>query len=139
TSEEPDHDHANFTESMRWYYPFLPTFPHRVNAWKRQPAKVDLVKNAGHCVAFEGFRLHPQSHIMRHYIVLSYEHAIEKYVRTVYDLEEVTKLGWCRKRAAVTPEHIKFPSKDKLRYLEPGGRLDPSSPLTEHFILGNPK
>ena len=35
-----------------WYYPFLPSFPHRLNAWKKQPLKVDLASSGGHRVDF---------------------------------------------------------------------------------------
>src|SRR5262245_28385011 len=34
TQEAPDHDHPNYRRTMRWYYPFSPRFPHRLNAWK---------------------------------------------------------------------------------------------------------
>lgn len=36
TCESPDHDHADFQRTMRWYYPFLQRHPHRLNFWKRQ-------------------------------------------------------------------------------------------------------
>ena len=42
TREHPDHDHPDFARTMRHYYPFLPWFPHRLNAWKRQEQRVDL-------------------------------------------------------------------------------------------------
>ncbi len=42
TREHPDHDHPQFAQTMRHYYPFLPSFPHRLNAWKRQEQRVEL-------------------------------------------------------------------------------------------------
>lgn len=48
TRESPDHDHAAFAQTMRWYYPFLPSFPNRLNAWKKQERRVDLAWSGGH-------------------------------------------------------------------------------------------
>ena len=81
TIEHPEHDHPEFQETMRWYYPFLPSFPHRLNLWKRQPERVQLVPAGGHRVAFTGLRRFPTSFPMRHYLYLSREHAIEKIYR----------------------------------------------------------
>ena len=39
TIEEPDHDRPEFTDTMRWYYPFRPFSPHQLKAWKRQPGQ----------------------------------------------------------------------------------------------------
>ena len=80
TRESPDHDHAGYLETMRWYYPFLPRSPHRLNAWKRQPARVDLAWSAGHQVRFPGLTMYPRPFPMRHYMYLSVAHAIRKYV-----------------------------------------------------------
>ena len=37
TQEHPDHDHARFRETMRWYYPFSSGRLDQVKAWRRQP------------------------------------------------------------------------------------------------------
>ena len=39
TVEAPDHDHACFLKTMRHYYAFLPSFPDRLNVWKRQEVR----------------------------------------------------------------------------------------------------
>jgi hypothetical protein len=59
TREAPDHDHARYMETMRWYYPFGAKFPHRLNAWKRQATRVNLATNGGHLVSFPGLRMAP--------------------------------------------------------------------------------
>ncbi|MCL6432198.1 MAG: glycosyltransferase family 92 protein, partial [Anaerolineae bacterium] len=101
TRESPDHDHPYFQETMRWYYPFQPFYPHRLNAWKRQPCRVELAWSAGHEVRFPGLRMYPQSFPMRHYLFLSLRHAVEKFVATKYDPQEVAS-GWFRWRARIT-------------------------------------
>lgn len=131
TLEDPDHDHPNFWKTMRWYYPFLPWFPHRLNAWKRQPDGEELVWSAGHRVRFPGLRMYPESFKMRHYLFLSMPHALEKYVGTRFAAAELRK-GWHRRRAALTSENIRLPSQTELRQYASDDQLDPSDPWTRH-------
>jgi glycosyltransferase involved in cell wall biosynthesis len=133
TRESPDHDHPRYLETMRWYYPFLPFFPHRVNAWKRQPGRVDLVGSGGHRVRFEGQRMFPESFHMKHYQFLSVPHAIQKYVDRAFDPKEV-EAGWHGWRAGLTPESIALPSQDALRTCGPDGVLDTSRPRKKHVL-----
>ncbi len=132
TQEAPDHDHPRFQETMRWYYPFLRSFPQRRNAWKRQPEKVDLVRSGGHRVRFPGLHMYPESFKMRHYLFLSVPHAIRKWVNRKYDTAEVEK-GQHRLRASLTPEKIQLPSQKELRHYTSDGELDSSNPLTRHL------
>jgi glycosyltransferase involved in cell wall biosynthesis len=132
-AEEPDHDHARFLETMRWYHPYLPARLHRVNAFKRQKGPVDLVKSGGHVVVFDGFRLSPRTLSMRHYICLGPLHALEKYVYRRYSPEELAggAHGW---RAEVRPEHIAFPPAADLRVYEADHLLDPRNPRRTHYL-----
>ncbi len=138
TIEEPDHDHPRFCETMRSYYPMLPAFPHRLNAWKRRAEPVDLAASAGHVVAFPGLRMHPVSFPMRHYLFLSHAHAVEKYVRKVYDPEEVAR-GHHRARSSLTAEAIILPSRAELREYRGDHNLDASDPLTRHPSFAPPQ
>ncbi len=131
TREDPDHDHPRFEETMRWYYPFLPAFPHRLNAWRRQPVPVDLASTGGHRVEFPGLRMHAVSFPMRHYLFLSLPHAIEKYIEKTYDPAEVAR-GDHRARAALTADAITLPSRDELREYRGDEKLDASDPLVRH-------
>ncbi len=67
TRETPDHDHARYLDTMRWYYPFGPTCPWAMRAWRGRGARVDLADQAGHRVRFPGMRLCPEFFPMRHY------------------------------------------------------------------------
>lgn len=132
TRESPDHDHPRFQETMRWYYPHVPrAAPSQVKAWKRQAERVSLAATGGHIVAFPGLRLYPKSFPMRHYIFLSVEHALEKWVHRRYDPAEVAA-GWHRARAAIRPEQIMLPSERDIRYYVSDDRLDASDPLETH-------
>ncbi len=136
TVEHPDHDHERYAETMRWYYPYLPRYPDRLNAWKRQPEPVDLASSGGHQVAFPGLRLHPEPFLMRHYLFLSVEHAIRKYVERAYDPAE-TALGMHTRRAALRPEDIELQPESELREVGADGALDPSDPLTVHPLFAS--
>ncbi len=106
TLEFPDHDHPGFARTMRWYYPFAPRFPHRCNAFKRQDGPVDLATDAGHVVSFPGLRMAPTSMYMRHYLYISRQHAIEKFVQRRFAEDELEAgwFGW-RARAARGLDH----------------------------------
>lgn len=132
TREAPDHDHPDFRRTMRWYYPFAPGPLHLVRAWKQQPT-VDLVSTGGHQARFRGRRISPQPLFLRHYLILSREHMLRKYVRRRYDAGEVRK-GWHGWRAKLTPDDIDLPSQVQLRFTGGDADLDASSPRRQHFI-----
>lgn len=131
TREAPDHDHPDFQRTMRWYYPFLPTFPHRLNAWKRQPEGVNLVQSGGHKIRFPGLRMYPESFKMRHYPFLSVPHFISKYVDKSYDPAELQR-GWHSWRDRLVAEKIELPSQGELCIYTSDDELDPSDPRTRH-------
>jgi len=134
TLESPDHDHPEFQETMRWYYPFLPSSPNRLNLWRRQPERVQLAPSGGHRVAFSGLRRFRVSFPMRHYLYLSREHAIEKYIERRYDPEEL-KRGWHRARAALRREDVGLISEARLRRYSADAALDATDPLTRHPLF----
>ena len=134
TQEAPDHDHPRFRDTMRWYYPFLPRFPHRLNAWKRQDTPVNLVDCAGHEVSFSGLHMHPESLPLEHYMFLSAAHAVEKFIETrTYDPAMIAK-GWHRWRSRLTPEDICLPAATQLKERRPGEPLCPRHPRTKHVL-----
>ena len=134
TREHPDHAHPRYEETMRWYYPYLPRYPDRLNAWKRQARPVDLATSGGHRVDFEGLRMHPQPFLMRHYLYLSVEHAIRKYVQRTYDPQEL-EAGWHRLRAALREEDVQLLPQADLRTYVSDAILDVSAPWTQHPLF----
>lgn len=133
TLEHPNHDHCRFRETMRWYYPFLPSFPHRLNAFKRQDGPVELAFSAGHRVRFPGLRMAPRSLYMRHYLFISIEHALDKFVRRQFAQDEVAD-GWFGWRPYLRPEMIELPSQSGLRESFADHDLDPSEPRKRHLL-----
>lgn len=136
TREQPDHDHPRFQKTMRWYYPFLPRFPDRLNAWKRQRGPVDLAWRGGHEVRFPGLRRYPRSFPMRHYLFLSVEHAVRKFARRDYDPAEVAA-GWHRARAGARAETVALPAQAELREHRSDAELDASDPWSCHPLFAD--
>ncbi len=142
TREAPDHDHPDFQRTLRTYYPFCPKFPHKLTAWKKTAApEPNIASTGGHRVSFAGLRMYPQSFPMKHYLFLSVPHAVEKYVQRSYAAAEVDS-GWHGWRARVEEEDLSLPSASELRFAEPGGELDFSSPRKRHTVddlVGKPR
>lgn len=133
TAESPDHDHPEYERTMRWYYPFLIDYPHRLNAWKRQDGPVDLVSSDGHRVEFPGRRMWPRNLYMRHFLFLGEEHAREKYTANGdFYRTSPEMVSW---RLGLDPKRIKFPSERLLRHYVPGEPLDRSEPLNWHLPI----
>jgi len=137
TREAPDHDHPDYQRTMRSYYPFLPRFPHRLNAWKRQDGAVELVASGGHVVSFPGLRMAPRSMYSRHYQFLSADHATRKFSSKSYAPEEVAS-GWHGWRARAGDAPLELPSERDLRTYVADHLLDPSNPSRTHVaeLLG---
>jgi glycosyltransferase involved in cell wall biosynthesis len=133
TLESPDHDHPEFVRTMQWYYPFAPTQPHLIRAWKQQRGRVDLASSGGHLVGFRDRRVSPELFRLRHYLFLSRDQAIRKYGGRSYDPEEVRE-GWHGWRPSLRPEALRLPSQAQLRRARSDDDLDPSGPRTEHCI-----
>jgi glycosyltransferase involved in cell wall biosynthesis len=133
TRESPDHEHPEFQRTLRTYYPFLPTFPHRLNAWKRTEAPVDLEWSGGHRIRFPGLRMYPESFAMKHYLFLSAAHAVRKFAQRRYDPQELES-GWHRWRASLTPEMIRLPRASELRVTRSDEDLDPTNPREENYL-----
>lgn len=134
TREDPDHDHPGFQETMRRYYPYLPRSPNQLKAWKRQGSRVDLVSSGGHLVDFPGLRMCPEPFPMRHYLFLSVEHAVRKYVERQYDPAEVDG-GLHRARSALRAEAIALQPENELRPYVSDELLDATEPLTRHPLF----
>lgn len=136
TREAPDHDHPSYLKTMRSYYPILPQFPHRLNAWKRQDGPVELIHSAGHAVRFDGLRMAPHSLYSRHYLFLSVSYAARKFGPARYAPDEVAS-GWHLWRARQTPSTIELPRERDLRRYVADHLLDPSDPHTHTaHVLG---
>jgi glycosyltransferase involved in cell wall biosynthesis len=133
TQEFPDHDHPDFRLTMRRYYFFQPTVPHRCNAWKKQEGPVELAWSGGHVVRFPGLNMAPEPLNMRHYLFLSVPHAIEKFVERRFAEDEVAD-GWFGWRATIAAGDIVLPHDADLRFYVADHLLDASSPRDRHVL-----
>jgi glycosyltransferase involved in cell wall biosynthesis len=133
TQEAPDHDHPNYQQTMRWYYPQEEFYPHALRAWKRQDVPVELSWSGGHQVRFHGLRMYPSAFRYRHYLFLSIEHAVRKYMQKRFDTAEIAD-GWHGWRGRFRPEKIRLPSQAQLRHYESDDTLDFSEPRKKHFV-----
>ena len=151
--ESPDHDNDGFQKTMKWYYPYAQRHPHRLNAWKKQPRSwpgakalmreivrnkrlppsVNLHNSGGHIVSFPGIRPYQVDFKLKHYIVLSLDHAIQKYVKKVFDTNETAGAhGW---RATAQEHDFLLPSQSQMRLYTSDDELDPSNQLKEHLLV----
>jgi hypothetical protein len=134
TGPEDGHDNDRFAGEMRQYVHFAPRPEDRVIAWKNTGISVNLTWSGGHQVNFDGRRIHPQKFILRHYLALSPEHAVRKYVERRFDPAEVAR-GWHGKRATIRPEQFRYPEPDQLRELTDDNTWDTSKPLLEEPLF----
>jgi Glycosyl transferase family 2 len=134
TQENPDHDHPNFEQTMRWYYPFLPAGLHQLKAWKRSTGPVELAASGGHEARFADRRVYPEAFPMRHYFFLSVPHAVRKFAERRYDVGEVAA-GLHVARASLDEEDIHLQPESELRKYVSDDGLDASSPRTRHSLF----
>ena len=136
----PDQDFAfaDYTRHMKTYYFFAPQHPHRMLAWRRD-LDFDNVEGAGHILTGAGIRLYPTDFIMRHYIALSLDHAIRKFISRRFDPAEL-KRGWSSNRVNLTPERLALKPSPYLRQLDRWDTVDfdRSMPTAKHFWEWNP-
>ena len=100
---------------------------------RRLPPSVDLCSSGGHVVAFDGLRQYPEDFIMKHYLVLSHEHAVDKYVRKAFDPKETGGAhGW---RATARESDFELPSESEMRLFVSNEELDRTNPRTEHILV----
>lgn len=133
TSTEEAYEGKDYLNEMKYYYYFRPDVLHRVNIWKKTGVNVDLASSGGHSVMFANRHIYPKNFILRHYILLSKGHAMEKYGKRNYDPKELAK-GMNVKRARFNPENVKFPNKEDLKRVSGNGKWDLSDPWTGHFF-----
>jgi glycosyltransferase involved in cell wall biosynthesis len=138
TSFNDNFEGKDYVKQMKYYYFFEPYKIRRINAWKNLGAEIDLVNSGGHQVGFKGLNLYPDNFILRHYIVLSSDHAIRKYYTTrIFSQEEIRERGWHGPRITFTPDKLQFPDVKQLKLIQKGF-WDTSDVWTKHtFMEGN--
>jgi glycosyltransferase involved in cell wall biosynthesis len=135
TSFSESFEGKDYYKEMKYYYFFEPAPIRHVKAFKKTNTVLDIASTGGHRINFEGLNVYPISFILRHYVVLSKNHAIEKYCKErIYSQSEIEERGWHGPRATFTPDKLIFPSKQQLKSIETGF-WDRSDVWTKHTFL----
>lgn len=74
--------------------------------------KFDNTLSGGHILLGENVLLPTTNHVLRHYIALSYEHALRKYLHRRF-AEEDLKRGWHANRLYFTEQNLALPQNGK--------------------------
>ena len=137
TSSDEHFESRDYVSDMLYYYYFKPNDLHRVNAWKKPRERVNLADSGGHRVQFNAQKIYPVKFILRHYMVLSCEHALRKYGHErVYSQREVNELGWHGSRAKFSPDKFRIPLREELKHLSKElSCFDRSQPQVKHLIF----
>lgn len=123
----------DYWKTLLHYYYFKPAMKRLVRIWKRS-AGLSNESSGGHTVAGGKLCLSPDTFILRHYIVLSFEHAVSKYVGRKFATVDVQK-GWHTNRSHISAEQLKLPSVARLKHLHiwDSKELDRSAPENLHY------
>ena len=122
-----------YRESLRYYF-FEPEKGRLNRAWKRS-LKLDNTITGGHRVTGERTRVFPKNHILRHYIVLGYLHALDKYYNRKFDTKD-RSLGWHANRLNFTRESLMIPTESPYLFeLDSynSKSFNKNNPTTKHF------
>ena len=98
------------------YYFFAPQPVRLMRAWDRRQTVSNLA-HGGHLLEGPDLRLSPEAFVLRHYIVLSQAHAIEKHRDRVFSRRDLAK-GWFGNRLDLTEEKLRLPDPAALMELE---------------------
>ena len=112
-TEDESHEGRDYVLEMHKYYFFQPWPERLIRAW-RKTAEIDLASSGGHAAMSSNRRLCPENFVLRHYIALSMEQLVRKYLHNrVYSEAEVAK-GWHTWRSQLTGTMIRVPPADEL-------------------------
>lgn len=135
TLEAPDHESGRFADTMLTYRYLEPAYPNQMKGWKHRPGEtVHLAATGGHKASVKDPQLWPRDCILRHYPVLSLDHATRKYVEKTYSAEEVAigMHGW---KAHVKTEQMRLPALAEMYMYESDATLRRDNPLRKTLMV----
>ncbi len=135
TVEEPNHDSSTFLNTMTRYYFFEPSKQRLLRAWKT--GRGIIQSGGGHKLIREDksrpILIYPRDLQLRHYIVLSQEHANSKYSQRRFHPVDIEK-GWHGNRIGL-PLCVQLPRCSELECTQGRNKkaLHMANPKTLHF------
>ncbi len=129
---EQDFYAEGYEKLMRTYYHFRPVHPRLMRAFKRE-TDLENVSSGGHRLAGDR-RLYPFDQVLRHYIMLSYAHGVNKYVGRVFARREVER-GWHKNRLTISAQNLQLkPNAALLTLPTPDSRAFSIDLAVEHHF-----
>ena len=124
---------SHYEQEILHYYYFAPAKIRLMRAWQRS-ADLSNKPSAGHLLTGNKLNIAPESFILRHYIALSQQDAIAKYVGRKFTEADLSK-GWHRNRYQLTQAQLRFPDPQQLKKLPAWGAVtfDRSDPKSRHY------
>jgi glycosyltransferase involved in cell wall biosynthesis len=124
---------THYEREILHYYFFEPSKNRLMRAWQRN-TNLSNRASGGHRLAGDKLNLSPEPFILRHYIALSQQDALNKYVGRTYSATDLSK-SWHGNRLALTREQLRLPRKGLLRKLPvwDSKEFDRTDPLRRHF------
>ena len=137
--QTPDRDQfLPFNGDFRHYYYFRPHYFRLMRLWRRDAGFSNLAAG-GHRLQGEDLKCFPQDQILKHYIVLSRQAALAKYLPRVFSPEDLDR-GWHGNRVSIQAAGIEAyfagrGSEGRLRCLPipESADVDRSAPQRTHF------
>jgi glycosyltransferase involved in cell wall biosynthesis len=107
----------DYMSNNRRFYFFEPRPLRLMRAWRRS-ANLTNVATGGHILTGENVYVSPKRMILKHFMVRSQSHAIQKYIGRAFADGDLAK-GWHQNRVNLTTEMLKIPeSSEFLHTLE---------------------
>ncbi len=131
-----DYNCRNYYTDLLRYYFFEPKKNRLNRAWKRT-AQFSNHLSGGHTLVGDNLIVAPENHILRHYMILSQDHAKEKYLNRCFDILDIVG-GWHKKRLRIYENNMLLPDlSDSIFHLKDHSSKDfcKSNPVSNHFWM----
>ncbi len=131
-SAAENHEGRDYHDRMLHYYFFAPRPLRLMRAWKASAGLVQA--EGGHRLTGPGVRVAPENFLLRHYPLLSLDHARLKYPTRIFAPGDLAK-GWHGNRLNVRADQIAFPPPHRLQSLRSADdkAFDRTVPWRRHF------
>jgi glycosyltransferase involved in cell wall biosynthesis len=124
---------THYEREILHYYFFEPCKNRLMRAWQRN-ANLSNRASGGHRLAGDKLKISAEPFILRHYIALSQQDALNKYVGRTYSATDLSK-SWHGNRLQLTKEQLRLPRRELLKKLPvwDAREFDRTDPQLRHF------